>query len=238
MFITVFNYIKSDIRKKTRAFRIGVVTIFIVVGFITMLKSIIDVAPIAFLKVGQDQAGAFDFTLMSDYSAKLVAGDVNVYNLTDLFEEAPDPDELKPKSLVDQFDKSTLADQGDHAEIFGFSLIKFDAYREKLDALNSTGVFRGFSPRWQLPTKIRNISNPATNTSNILIVLDSAREVDNRMGQYFSREVLGDSEIMISSYALRHLDVPADRKHKVEVYFDVLSLMDLFATTTGSTARN
>ena len=50
-----------------------------------MLKSIIDVAPIAFLKVGQDQAGAFDFTLMSDYSSKLNDGDINMYNLTDLF---------------------------------------------------------------------------------------------------------------------------------------------------------
>ena len=174
---------------------------------------------------------------MADYSAKLVAGDVNPYNLTTLFVEAPDPDFGKPKSLIDQFDSGTLADQGDHAEIFGFSLIKFNAYRKALDALNSTGVFKGFSPRWQLPTKIRNISNPATNTSNILIVLDSAREVDNKFAKHFTREVLGDSEIIVSSYALRHLGVPADRKHKVEVYFDVMGLMDLFASSTGSTAR-
>ena len=160
-----------------------------------------------------------------------------MYDLTDLFVEAPDPNDDKPKSLVEQFDSTKLADQGDHAEIFGFSLIKFDAYRDKLDALNSTGVFRGFSPRWQLPTKIRNISNPATNTSNILIILDSAREVDIQFAEHFTDEVLGDSEIIISSYALRHLGVPADRKHKVEVYFDVLSILDLFATVTGSTAR-
>ena len=71
MFITIFHYISSDIKKKARAWRIGVTTIFIVVGFISMLKSLIDVAPIAFLKVGQDQAGAFDFSITSDYSAKL-----------------------------------------------------------------------------------------------------------------------------------------------------------------------
>ena len=151
MILTIFNYIKSDIRKKTKAFRIGVVTIFIVVSFITMLKSLIDVAPIAFLKVGQDQAGAFDFTITSDYSSKLEAGDVNLYNLTDtdLFKEKPEEEEdEKNPNLMDQFSSTTLEDQGDHAEIFGLSLIKFDTYREELDALNKTGIFRGFSPRW------------------------------------------------------------------------------------------
>jgi len=45
-------YLESDIKKKKTNFIIGVTTIFLVVSFITSLKSIIDVAPIAFLKVG------------------------------------------------------------------------------------------------------------------------------------------------------------------------------------------
>jgi len=49
---TVFYYIRSDIEKKARSFRIGVFTVFLVVSFITLLKSIVDVAPVAFLKVG------------------------------------------------------------------------------------------------------------------------------------------------------------------------------------------
>jgi hypothetical protein len=52
MLVTVLNYIRSDIRNKNRAFKIGVVTIFMVVSFIAMLKSLIEVAPIAFLKIG------------------------------------------------------------------------------------------------------------------------------------------------------------------------------------------
>ena len=51
-FTTVINYIISDIHKKKRSFRIGVFTIFLVVTFIMMLKSLVDIAPIAFLKVG------------------------------------------------------------------------------------------------------------------------------------------------------------------------------------------
>ena len=121
--LTIFNYIKSDIRKKTKAFRLGVVTIIIVVSFITMLKSLVDVAPVALLKLGQDQAGAFDFTISSDYSSKLDAGDVNLYNLTyeDLFKEKPsddeeeEGDENKQNNSINQFQSSKLEDMGDHA---------------------------------------------------------------------------------------------------------------------------
>ena len=51
-FLTVMNYIYSDILKRTRSFKIGVFTIFMVVSFIMMLKALVDIAPIAFLKVG------------------------------------------------------------------------------------------------------------------------------------------------------------------------------------------
>ena len=51
-FRIVMNYIVSDVHKKKRSFRIGVFTIFLVVTFIMMLKALVDVAPIAFLKVG------------------------------------------------------------------------------------------------------------------------------------------------------------------------------------------
>ena len=50
-FNTIMNYVVSDIKKKQQAFKIGVFCIFITVGFISMLKSATDVAPIAFLKV-------------------------------------------------------------------------------------------------------------------------------------------------------------------------------------------
>ena len=95
-----------------------------------------------------------------------------------------------------------MADYGDHFEIFGFSLIKYNAYREKLEKLREEGNFLGFAPRWQLPIKIRNISNIATNTSNILVIHDSRSEIAQGLAPYFSNEVLGDSEVVISSYAL------------------------------------
>jgi len=64
--------------------------------------------------------------------------------------------------------------------------LKFKAFSEKLDPLNGKGMFLGFSPRWVLPTKLRNISYPNLNTSALMVILDSAREVDLGIGKYFS----------------------------------------------------
>jgi hypothetical protein len=52
--------------------------------------------------------------------------------------------------------------------------------------MNGKGMFLGFSPRWVLPTKLRNISNPNLNTSALMVILDSAREVDLGIAKYFS----------------------------------------------------
>ena len=56
-------------------------TIFLVVGFISMLKSVVDVAPIAMLKVAQDQAGSFDFLMTAKVTDQFTDGDYNPYIL-------------------------------------------------------------------------------------------------------------------------------------------------------------
>jgi hypothetical protein len=122
---------------------------------------------------------------------------------------------------------------GDHAEIFGFNLLKFDKFKEKLDPLNTKDIFRGFSPRWTLPTALRNIHEPNLNTSALMIIIDSAREIDLDMFPYFPEIYLGDSEIMIPQSAANFLHVDAKHKDKVEVYFDIYSLFKLVQSTIG-----
>jgi hypothetical protein len=46
--------------------------------------------------------------------------------------------------------------------------------------------FDGFAPRWTLITKLRNVSNPLFNTSTLLLVVDSKKEIDIGLGRYFS----------------------------------------------------
>jgi hypothetical protein len=74
--------------------------------------------------------------------------------------------------------------------------------------------------------KLRNATNSARNTSCILIIVDSEREIDFGFANGFSNEILGDSEIMLSASAKRHLDVSDYRKEKVELFFDVVGLLN------------
>jgi hypothetical protein len=229
---TIFNYIGSDITKKKRSFKIGVFTIFLVVTFIMLLKSIVDVAPIAFLKVGQDQAGVFDFQITSDYAEPYVDGDVNQY-ASDPFEYAVKTNTTST-NFVDYIISNAVSDQGDHAEVFGFNLLKFNAVKDKLDELNLGPDFKGFSPRWTLPTRLRNTGNPSLNTSCLLLVIDSAREVDLGLAPYFQQDILGDNEIMVAESALRHLSIDGHRKEKIEVFFDVAGLVQMFSGQLSS----
>jgi hypothetical protein len=63
---TVVNYIISDIKKKQRSFKIGLLTIMLAVAFTAFLDGAFEVAPLAFLKAGQDQIGSTDFRIVSD----------------------------------------------------------------------------------------------------------------------------------------------------------------------------
>lgn len=78
--MTVVQYLRSDILRKARSFRIGVFTIFLIVSFVTVLKGVVDAAPVVFLKLAQDGSGNFDFQLASDYGERLVNGDLNYYD--------------------------------------------------------------------------------------------------------------------------------------------------------------
>lgn len=160
-FKTVAQYLYSDLLRKQRAFRIGVCTIFLVVSFITMLKAVVDVSPIAFLKLAQNQGGNFDFQMVSSAGNMLSPGDLNYYGV-DPFEwddrEVIDEPEEAP-SFFEQVSGGVYADNVDHTEVLGFSLLNFDVYKKMLDPLNGE-QFKGFTPRWMLPARVRNPKKP------------------------------------------------------------------------------
>ena len=60
---TVINYTFQDSRKNFRSFKIGVTSILLVVAFVTFLKSMVDIAPIALLRASINTSGAFDFQI-------------------------------------------------------------------------------------------------------------------------------------------------------------------------------
>jgi hypothetical protein len=61
-------------------------------------------------------------------------------------------------------------------QILGFNLLSFKEINPKLEKLRDGDKFSGFTPRWQIPTKLRNVTNTDRNTSSILMIIDSKRE--------------------------------------------------------------
>ena len=73
--------------------------------------------------------------------------------------------------------------------------------------MDSTGQFKGFSPRWTLPVTLSNVTNPDKNVSSIVLIIDSARESDRNVAEYFTKEIIGKSEMMVSNKILTALDI-------------------------------
>jgi hypothetical protein len=57
---TTTSYVVNDMRKKQRQFIIGVMTIFLVVAFVTFLDSMVSVVPAVFFMASQQSSGDFD----------------------------------------------------------------------------------------------------------------------------------------------------------------------------------
>ena len=93
--------------------------------------------------------------------------------------------------------------------------------------------FRGFSPRWNIPIKLRNDTNAALNTSAVLLVVDTKREKELDFGNGFDNQVLGESMLMASNAALNYLNVSSENKEMVEVYINILSIMKTISAASG-----
>jgi hypothetical protein len=77
-FLVIVNYIQAEQQRKASGLKIGIFSVFLVVTIITMLESVISIAPILFVKIGQQNAGAVDIRLTYEAS-DLVSGNNNFY---------------------------------------------------------------------------------------------------------------------------------------------------------------
>ena len=60
---TMFNYLVNDIKKKPRSFKIGIFSIFLVIGFLASLQSIFQLSPVIFLTITEDTTGDADIII-------------------------------------------------------------------------------------------------------------------------------------------------------------------------------
>jgi hypothetical protein len=76
----IFNYLKSDLIKKQRSFKIGLITIFLVVFFIALLMNVISVSPIVFLRICEEEAGEADIMMIPSLNKEDMSNQVNAFD--------------------------------------------------------------------------------------------------------------------------------------------------------------
>lgn len=66
----------------------------------------------------------------------------------------------------------------------------------------------------------------------MLIVIDSSREVDLEIAQYFTTDVMWKNELMAHEQLLSYLDVSTTKKGEVEMLFDLVDIIKQFQIQT------
>lgn len=59
----IYEFLIQDIKKRPRAFKIGLFTVFLVITFIALLISCLSISPVIFVKLSEDSVGDADIIL-------------------------------------------------------------------------------------------------------------------------------------------------------------------------------
>ncbi len=99
------------------------------------MKSVIDISPIVFLNVGQEQAGIFDFEIQASQNYdNLIKGDKNPYNNDPFFYASSNLSVNSTQTA--KLSPFQVIDYGDSIYIAGLKLLKFENYKNMLDPLS------------------------------------------------------------------------------------------------------
>ena len=222
----IMNYIIAEQNKKASGLKIGIFTVFMVVSMITMLESVISITPILFVKMGQDQSGAIDFSLKYQHS-KLAEGNVNLYaqnpfrvNYSSNFTYEPvvankAPALIQKPKLKAINPDNFVTSEGDHYLIDGvLPVLNFDWYNQKL--ANLTG-FNGFTPRTIYPDSV--FSHNSLNVTSLLLVIDCEQEVQIGLAPDFNPYILGLDQVMVGGGTINYLGLNIGDQINMEVDF-------------------
>ena len=176
--IVTINYLKSDLIKKQRAFKIGLVSIFLVVFFLTLLFNAIELCSCIFIKLSEEQTSEIDLI----FTPYLVSTSVtNKKNGFDKF-----------------FYNKTTENRNRTINLDNLSFLNFYEIQKSLQNLS---YIEGVAPRWVIPGKSRNIhekSNTSFFRTNIFI-LDSLIENNIGIGRELYLPELKENECYVST---------------------------------------
>ena len=175
--LLAFNYVRAGSRRDRRSLCVGIITVALVVGFSTLLQSVIQSAPIIFLKLAEDQTGQADVLMLPDSQPSVVYGGGA------------------------GFMGSEAGTDGSSSA--SFTLLNSTMIEERL---KDNELVAGAAPRWLALGKLANRDNPLRNTSCVIVVIDSAKEEAMGLGREWNLRPLGEQEVYVvrpSLYMLR-----------------------------------
>ena len=178
-FIVIINYLKSDLIKKQRTFRIGLISIYLVIFFLSILLYAISLFPNIFIRICEEQVGESDFIFLP----LLLKSDM-----------------LEKKS---NFEKKIFFKEEEKSDYLNLKLLDFDDVNKKLQ---NVSFLKGISPRWMLRGNAthKNVNKTNWAISN-LIILDSDLENKMGMGRKLNLPSLFLNECYVSSSLLKSL---------------------------------
>lgn len=208
--IVIINYLNSDLVKKQRAFKIGLVSIFMVVFFLTLLLNAIQLCPSIFIKLGEEQSGEIDLI----FTPYLLSQNVG-----------------NKKSGFDKFffNKTTTPDSNSTSN-FSLGNLNFLNFYEIRDRLSYLSFIEGVSPRWIITGKTSKKDeeqNITTEFSTNVFILDSENENNIGIGRELNLPELKKNECYVSTTlgdALR-----LNNGDKIEIAIRLSDLMKAFS---------
>ena len=204
LFVTT-SYIISDMKKKPRSYKIGVFTVTLTVTFCIVLYWVLDVMPVMFLKLSQNQVGESDLVYTA-LSPKNVSYTADNY----------------------MYDQSQIAVRNSISTNFYLPLVNWSKVIE--ETKNNTD-FEGFTPRWFGVADFANTTNSTLKVSGVIMILDTEREVKIGLGREFTKTILGPGQAFLTNSALKYLQVEPNGIEKVQLVIDIRKYLNLMLNT-------
>ena len=199
------NYLKSDLIKKQRAFKIGLISIFMVVFFLTLLLNAIQLCPSIFIKLGEQQSGEIDLILTPYLTSNNVKS---------------------KKSGFDTFYYNKTSSRSPNTSFFDLSNLNFLNFYEIKERLSNLTYIEGVSPRWIITGKSskKEAKNTSSEFRTNVFILDSAEENNIGIGRELNLPELHLNECYISTILGDALKLKNNDIVKMEI-----KLLDLFS---------
>ena len=197
-------YLKYDLIKKQRDFKIGLISIFLVVFFLTLLFNAIQLIPCIFIKLSEEQNSEIDLILTPYLKHKNIESKTSGFDSFFFNKET---------SLYSNTTNSNLK-------------INFLNYYEIKEKLSNLSFIEGISPRWFFIGKAVNNNNDKNESIEFntnIIVLDSSMENNIGIGRELNLPELKVNECYISNTLSNALKVNSEDQIQMEIkLFDLL----------------